>query len=230
MVVTIHQPEHLPWLGLFDKIRRADLFVILDCVQFRKNYFQNRNRIRTENGWTWITVPVKRPLFAPINEIRIDLSSPLRQHYFNLIRDHYREAPYFHTYFPALQELILSSEDKLSAVNVGLLEYVLGQLEIKTPFVLASHLGVKSEAGGSNVVFSICKHVGARTYLSGVSGPDYLELYRFRENGIQVEIQDFQHPTYRQLHEPFVPCMSVIDLLFNQGPKSREVVRAGVIS
>jgi len=85
MIVTIHQPEHLPWLGLFDKIRRADLFVILDCVQFRKNYFQNRNRIRTESGWTWITVPVRRPLLAPINEIQIDLSSPLRQHYLNLI-------------------------------------------------------------------------------------------------------------------------------------------------
>jgi len=119
-----------------------------------------------------------------------------------------------------------SSEAKLSTLNVVLLEYALAQLDIKTPCVLASQLEVECERGGPNVVFSICKCVGAKKYLSGVSGPDYLKLNRFQESGIDVEVQDFHHPTYPQLHEPFVPCMSVIDLLFNQGPKSGSVIRS----
>jgi hypothetical protein len=225
MVVTIHQPEHLPWLGLFDKVLRVDLFVVLDTVQFRKNYFQNRNRIRTDAGWTWITLPVKQPVIAQINQISIDLESPVRRRYINLLRQHYLKAPYFEAYFPTLRELILSSEQNLSQANIALLRFVFGELEIQTPIILASELGVALEKGGTNVNLSICKRLGATKYLSGISGRDYLDLVPFHENGIDVEFQDFQHPVYRQLHEPFLPCMSVIDLLFNHGSASRSILR-----
>jgi len=225
MVVTIHQPEHLPWLGFFDKAIRADLFVILDYVQYRKNYFQNRNKIRTKEGWTWITLPVKSPVTVPVNDIKIDLGSPLRRRYINLISNYYRCAPFFDLHFGSIREIVLSANDKLAEINLVLIRFAFDALGIRTPIMVASKLDIPREKGGTNVNLSICKFLGASRYLSGVSGTHYLNHQLFSDSGIQVEFQEFSHPIYKQLYEPFIPCMSVIDLLFNYGPASLDVIR-----
>ena len=225
MVVAIHQPEHLPWLGFFDKAINADLLVLLDYVQYRKNYFQNRNKVRTKDGWAWITLPVKQPLMAPIDAIRIDLHSHLRRRYLSIIQTHYRQAPFWEAYFPAIRQIIGSEQDKLVDINCELIRFAFGLLGIKTPIAIASKLGVQKERGGTDVNLSICKFVGAKTYLSGVSGKEYLDCQRFTENGIQVRFQEFHHPVYRQHYDPFIPCMSVIDLLFNHGPASLDIIK-----
>ncbi len=224
MIVTVHQPEHLPWLGFFDKAIRADMFVLLDCVQFRKDYYQNRNKIRTKNGWAWITLPVKKPLIAPIHEVQIDIHSPLTRRYLNIIQAHYLHSPFFKDYFPTLRELLLSKRERLFDVNYELIRFAFEALGIKTPIMIASKLGILKEKGGTDLNLAICKLVGAKTYLSGISGKTYLDENKFDDNGICVRYQEFRHPIYRQLHEPFLPCMSVVDLFFNYGEESISVM------
>lgn len=225
MVVAIHQPEHLPWLGFFDKAAQADLLVLLDNVQFRKNYFQNRNKIRTPEGSTWITLPVHRPLLVPIGEIRIVKDSPLMEHYLNLIRDHYRRAPYYESTVPRIEKIVLSGCDRLVELNEQLLRLVFDVLGMKTPIARASGLNLPPSVGASEIVLNICRSVGASSYLSGISGREYLDLEKFKTQGIEVQIQEFHHPIYPQLHEPFLPCMSAVDLLFNHGPNSPGILK-----
>lgn len=225
MIVAIHQPEHLPWLGFFDKAARADLLVILDCVQFRKNYFQNRNRIRTPDGSAWITVPVRQPVTAPILEIKVDTQPRLRQRYLNLVRQSYQRAPFFGAFFPALEAVIAGDDDRLVDVNMKLLRLVFEAIGISTPTVVASSLHADLGSGPTDVNLNICKAVGARTYLSGISGRDYLDRPRFAAAGIDIEFHEFHHPIYRQRYQPFVPCMSAVDVLFNHGPESANILR-----
>lgn len=224
VIVTIHQPEHMPWLGFFDKAIRADLLVLLDYVQYRKNYFQNRNKIRTKDGWTWVTLPVKQPLVAPLNEIRVELDPASMGRYINLVRENYQHAPFFADYFDEFRKIILSSRAKLVDINTELIRYMFGALGIRTPIIVGSDLHLPTVRGGTEVNLSICKHVGATTYLSGISGNDYLDSRLFEEQEVQIAFQEFRHPVYRQAHESFLPCMSGIDLLFNHGPQSLDIL------
>jgi len=226
MIVTIHQPEHMPWLGFLDKIASADLFVVLDTVQFRKNYFQNRNRIRTDGGSAWLTVPVRRPLLVPIAEVRIDFDDRRRRRYVNLLESSYRRAPYFEELWPAVHELLDVPGDLLVPLNLRIIRFLLEQLGIATPLVLASELGLPLVVGGTEVNHAIAVATGATAYLSGPSGRDYLDVRPFAESGIEVAFHDFHHPEYRQVHGDFLPAMSAIDLLFNEGPRCRDVLRA----
>lgn len=225
MRITIHQPEHMPWLGLLDKISDADLFVALDTVQFRTNYFQNRNRIRTASGWAWITMPVCRPRHIPISEVRIDFEGEHLQRYLNVLEGSYRHAPYFRELRPAVRTLLESAGERLVPVNMRIIEFLLDYLSIGTPVVLASDLGLPPIVGGTAVTHAISVAVGATTYLSGPSGRDYLDVRPFEESGIRVEYHEFRHPEYRQLHGEFLPAMASIDLLLNEGPRSHEVLR-----
>jgi hypothetical protein len=224
VIVTIHQPEHLPWLGFFDKARSADLFVVLDTVQFRKNYFQNRNRLRTREGWAWLTMPVRHPLMRPISEIEIDLESPLRRRYLNLIRSHYGNAAYFSRYLPLVADVVRSTEPHLARLNIELLDLAWQELDVRTPRTLASSLDLPHLSGGSEVNRAICRELGATTYVSGRWGRAYLDLDAFVADGIEVVFHEFDHPVYPQLHEPFLPEMSVLDLLMNHGPAARDVL------
>lgn len=225
MIITIHQPEHLIWLGLVDKISRADTFVILDNVQFRKNYFQNRNKIRTEKGWTWLTIPVKKhPLDTKISEIEISYNQDWIEHYLGLIKNNYREAKYFSWFYPGLEKIILKKYRYLLNLNLKLIKYILKQFEVKTKIIRNSELKLPEIKGGSKTVLEICRTLSADIYLSGISGKDYLDLPAFESSGIKVIFQEFCHPAYKQLRDPFIPCMSSIDLLFNYGPKSKDIL------
>jgi hypothetical protein len=226
MVVAIHQPEFLPWLGFCDKAMRADVCVLLDTVQFRKNYFQNRNRIRTAKGWDWITVPVKHPQLVPITDVWIDVAALGRRKNTKRIEQEYRGAPFFDRYFPDLQARLAAAHDRLSALNLDLIRFTFDALGIATPLVLASSIAPAAAGGATAVLVDLCRRLGASAYLSGISGRDYLDRARFEEAGIPIQFQEFHHPIYAQLHQPFVPCMSAIDLLFNHGPASRDILSA----
>jgi hypothetical protein len=223
-VVAIHQPEFLPWLGFCDKALHADVLVLLDTVQFRKNYFQNRNRIRTANGWSWITVPIKHPQLVPITNVRIDSDSSAYRKNPKRIEQEYRGAPFFDRYFPDLQARLGAPHDRLETLNVDLIRFTFDALEIRTRLMLASDIAPAADGGATAVVLDLCRRLGASAYLSGVSGREYLDLSQFAEAGIPVRFQEFHHPIYSQLHQPFVPCMSAVDLLFNHGPASREIL------
>jgi hypothetical protein len=225
MFVTIHQPEHLPWLGFFDKLRQVDLFVLLDTTQFAKDDFQNRNRVKTAAGPAWVSVPVyKRGRSEQlILDVAICNDRNWRNQCWALISRSYADAPYFEQHRPFFAELYRRDWTSLAELNITLIAYLAEQLGLGGRFVRASTLGV-CERGPTRVNLAICRAVGATAYLSGRAGRDYLDESQFAEHGIAVRYQEFRHPVYPQLWGPFAPAMSSLDLLFNCGPDSRRLL------
>lgn len=216
--VSIHQPEYLPWLGFFDKVDLCDCFVLLDTVQFRKNYFQNRNRIRVDTDWRWLTVPVAQgPHTRRIGEVEIAPGSGWAEEHWKHLQLWYHKAPYFSDYAAAIEEVYRQPYQYLSQLNIELIRALVGCFGIKTELVVASQLNCEPGEGGTEVNLNICKILEAGTYLSGQFGRNYLDEQAFAQAGIAVEYQEFHHPTYRQLFTPFVEGMSAVDLLFNEG-------------
>jgi hypothetical protein len=163
VIVTIHQPEHLPWLGFFQKISQADLFVILDSVQFRKNYFQNRNKIRTMNGWTWLTVPVKRNINTLIKDVEIDNNQNWRRKCWNSIYFAYKKALFFSEYSNALEKFYKQDWINLCELNIHLIKQFLSFLSLEPIILRSSEINVHGK--GSELILNICKKVDADTYL-----------------------------------------------------------------
>ena len=222
MRVTIQQPEHMPWLGFFHKIVQADLIVFLDNVQFRKNYFQNRNRIKTANGWSWIIVPVNYKSDTIIKDVTIAQDHRWKKKWWDNIYYSYKKGAYFLNYSEKLYNILNTDWKFLSDFNISLIEVLCNFLGIKLYYVKASSLGIETK--GSTLLLEICKKLGTKKYLSGISGRDYLEEEKFEKEKIDIIYQEFHHPLYQQLYEPFEPCMSIIDLMFNYGEKSLDVI------
>jgi hypothetical protein len=219
-IVAIHQPECLPWLGFVDKIRQADLFVLLDCVQFEKNYFQNRNRIRTAAGVQWLTVPVltRGRSAQAIRDVRINGVEAWARRHRQALALHYGGAPFYDSFADGLTMIYGRRWERLADFNEAVIRWIAAAFGLDRPFVRASALGVTGTRSGR--LRDICVTTGARTYLSGVSGRDYLDESLLASAGIAVRYQEFRHPVYRQRYEPFVANLSAIDLLFNAGPEA----------
>jgi len=227
MILTAHQPVYLPWLGLFHKIALADLFCYFDIAQYQTKDFNNRNRIKTHSGDIWLSVPVesKNHLEKRIGDIRIVQNGWQRKH-FKSIQYAYQKAPYYREYIDGLEETLLGqSFETLAALNLHILRWLMGCLSLATPIVKASDYafeGVKSD-----LVLDMCLQLKADVYIFGAQGRNYADVGRFCARGVMPYFQDYRHPKYAQLHGDFVPHMSVIDLLFNEGPRGREIVLAG---
>lgn len=225
MLVTIHQPEFLPWLGFFDKMDMADLFVLLDNVQYCHGYFQNRNRIRGARSGIWVTIPVLHSHCENrvISAMQIDNSKNWKRKIICSIECCYSRSPFFDDYFKGLIRCFESRSSYLKDLNVCLIQYIAESFGINKKIILASDLEVGGK--GSQLIRDICLKTGADIYLSGVSGSDYLDAGDFEDHGIELRYQQFFHPIYRQVYEPFIPCMSAIDLLFNYGESSLDIIR-----
>lgn len=225
MRVTIHQPEHMPWLGFFHKINMADVYVVLDNVQYRRRYFQNRNKIRTKQGWQWATVPLEKENRAEllIKDVKI-FREDLKWKHKNLekIYHNYCKAKYFTYFWGAFEAIYNRDFSHLRNLNLQLLNFFFEKLGIKIEICFVSDMNVSGKR--EDLILNICKAIGAKTYMSGISGKEYLDLQAFSDNGINVIIQQFHHPIYEQLYEPFLPCMSIIDLLFNHGDRSLDII------
>lgn len=223
--ISIHQPEHLPWLGFIHKVMSVDEFVLLDNVQFEKNYFQNRNKIRTNNGWQWLTVPIKKfKLGQKINEIEISYNQNWQSRNINGIRENYSKSRYFGEYFPEFEEIYQSKFKFLKDLNIELIKFLLKSLKINSKLHISSKLLNNTGERGTSVILNISKKLKADIYLSGIFGKTYLNIPKFNQANIKVEFQNFKHPIYKQLYEPFIPEMSSIDLLFNYGPESLSII------
>jgi hypothetical protein len=228
MIVTIHQPEHLPWLGFFNKMIKADVFVFLDNVQYRKNYFQNRNRIYGTNGPMWITVPVLTKGYFPmsIKDMRINNDNDWCTKCWKKIYFTYKKHPFFERYAERLNIIYTKKWDYLVNINYEIINFFVQSLGIDKKFIIASSL--KVEGSGSQLLLNICKALGANVYLSGPSGKDYLDEIPFDEAEIKVIYNDFKHPEYPQYGQSqFQPNLSVLDLLFNCGLKSLRIIEEG---
>lgn len=231
-IVSAHQPNFLPWLGFFDRMERADLFVLVDHVQFERQNYQNRTRVKTGAGPRWLTVPVfQRSQEERIVEKLIDnqRDGKLRwgRKLFLTLKYSYQAAPYFDRYAPEIQRILDRRWERLIDLNLELLDFCRRELGIVTPLVRSSSLPI--QGAKSDMVLDLCRSVGANAYIAGLGGcHDYLDVEAFKEAGIRIIWQDFSHPRYRQEpgHQQFVPGLSVLDLLFNCGPNSRAILKS----
>jgi len=227
MVLTAHQACYLPWLGLFHKIALADKFILWDDVQYQPKDFNNRNKIKFPDGPKWLTVPVLRKgyLDKKYTEIEIDNTLDWRKKHWKSIEQCYRKAPYFEKYHESLKFLYGVEWEHLSVLNGVMLELFCRQLGI--PMKLETLSKLKCEGTKSELVLNVCKKVGATKYIFGSQGRDYADVEAFEREGIEVIFQDYQHPNYAQRFGKFEPYMAVIDLLFNEGPNSLEILLNG---
>jgi len=222
-VVAIHQPQYLPWLGYFDKIYRCDVFCLLDTVQYKKNEFQNRNRIKTTDGWQWLTVPVTYRFPQRIEEVGVNQTVDWQRKHLQALKTNYSKAPFFEIYFGRFEELYQHSYEFLVQVNVACIKSLMKLLGLERKLVLASSLPVETEDPTLRLV-EICKKLGGDFYLSGRDGANYMDIDMFAGHQIDILFQDFQHPQYPQCFGPFEPNMSVVDLLFNCGQASLAIM------
>ena len=218
MIVAIHQPQYLPWIGYFDKMDRADAFVLLDTVQFKKNEWQNRNRIKTPEGRQWLTVPVQHRFPQRIDEVRIPAEDPWARKHWQALQTHYGAAPFFAPHAPFFADCYSRPWERLVDLACHLIEYLAAALGIRARLVRAGAGSFPEDPTGRLV--AICRHLGASAYLAGRDGATYMDLAQFAAAGIAVRTQAFTCPVYPQRYGAFQPDLSVVDLLFNCGPES----------
>ena len=227
MIVSIHQPQFMPWLGYFDKIIKSDIFVFLDTVQFKKNEFQNRNKIKTAQGWMWLTVPVLYKFPEHIDEVKINNRVDWRKKHVRALEINYQKAPYCNELLPSLKEFYVGNAESLSECNRKSILILLRILGVNKEPIVASELkDVPAEP--SERLAAICKSLGADTYLSGAGGREYLNIEPFHNKEITVTFQEYKHPVYPQLYGDFVPHLSILDLLFNCGPNSLNILEGKI--
>lgn len=226
MLIACHQPNYLPHLGFFDKMKKADVFVLYDTVQFSDGFYVHRNRVRTNTGWTWLTIPVARHM-APINTIKIKNDAlisrvPWNEYHWRVISHSYEKTPYFEKYKNEFATLYARRFEKLSDFNTEILKTLARIAGITTKIVLLSELGIVSDDASERLALAT-KTAGGNTYLAGPSGGTKYELRmeEFEKRGIKVAQQEFHHPEYPQLHsrydKKFEKNLAAIDALFNIG-------------
>jgi hypothetical protein len=230
MLLTAHQPNYLPYGGFFQKAALADRFLVVDNVQFVKRGpfgWMHRNRIRSGSprGWDWLSLPVltKGRYTQLVSEAVLDPSVPWARKHWKALEFNYRRAPHFRAYADAFRGLYERPWTSFCELSCAFLELLLGLLGIRRTLERTSRLGVEGKS--TELVLAMCRAAGADAYLSGAHGRDYLDPAAFAKAGIRLEFQHFRCAPYPQCWEgPFVPDLSVVDLLFNLGPDSLRVL------
>ena len=224
MIVGILQPSYLPWLGFFEQIYQSDVFVFYDDVQFEKGSWRNRNRIKTPQGKQWLTVPVikSKQGFQIIKDVRINNSIPWQKKHIKSITQNYSKGIYFNDYADELFGIIDKDFDFLLDLNLELIDRLCKILSIQTKTVLSSELNIKGDR--MDRLISIIRHFKGDIFYEGSAGKDYIDLSEFDQSGIETRFQDYNHPIYKQLYGEFISHLSVIDLLFNHGQNSLNII------
>lgn len=225
MILTAHQPAYLPWLGFFHKIILSDTYVILDEVQFEKSSFINRNKIKTPEGYQWLTVPVSMTGYRTksILEMEINNSENWNLKHWNGLYRNYKKTPYFHLYSDFFEATYKKKWTNLNDLLIYTMEFFLKELHVETKVIKQSQLHTKEKK--QDLIIEICKKLNADKFVFGALGRNYAQEQTFKSNGIQIYFQDYQHPAYKQQWGEFMPYMSIVDLLFNLGPeKALEII------
>jgi hypothetical protein len=225
-IVTIHQPNYLPWIGFFSKISRADCLIIYDCAQYEKNGFINRNKIRTNSGFSYLTIPIShRYLTSKILDIPLPVDHKWRTDHRRQVYQNYIKSPFFKDHAEFFEKLYRENFQFLWQLNEKILLYLLDCFKIKIEIFRASELPVATNLVKTDLMVAFLKSVGADCYLSGPSGKKYLEIEKFPPNNLELKFFEFQHPVYEQRYPGFEPQMSAIDLLFNMGPRATQIIQ-----
>lgn len=223
MNVVILQPSYIPWRGYFDQIRRADLFIFYDDVQYDKHGWRNRNQIKTAQGKQWLTIPVHSAGATNgllIKDVKVDWSKPWASHHWKALTFAYSKAPHFRRYASLLESFYARRENLLADFTIDLTIALAREMGIsQTRFMRSSDL---SDIHGEKTdrLIQILTRVGARHYISGPSARDYIEADKFEQAGITLEYMDYNYPEYSQLYPPYDPYVSILDLLFMVGEQA----------
>jgi hypothetical protein len=235
MIVVVHQPHFLPWLGYLHRMAQADLFVLLDHVQFERRNYQNRTLIRMNDEARWLTVPVmqrsqKERIVDKEVDNRLDGAKQWALNHFTTLRHAYRRAGFFTTYSAAFKQLFETRWQRLVDLNHAGLEILRDAFGIRTPLVRSTELAVEGARG--DLILGICRAVGADTLIAGSGGSrGYLDVEAFARAGVRIEYHDWHHPEYPQCGTgAFLRGLSAIDMLFNCGPQSRSLLLGQAIA
>jgi hypothetical protein len=217
MIIAVHQPNYLPYLGFFEKMMKADIFVIYDDAQFNKEDFQHRNKIRIYHGWKWLTVPVEKKL-KPINEIQIRNEITTKgvkwsEDHMKNIENEYKKTSYYPNFESDFEKIYKTNYNNLVDLNMEIINYLKKAFDIDTKIILSSKFGFASKS--TQKLIDIVEILEGDTYLSGPGGLNYLDVSMFKNKDIEVKFQDFKHPVYKQTYKDFIPNLSAIDALFN---------------
>jgi hypothetical protein len=219
--IAVVQSNYVPWRGYFDLINSVDEFILYDDVQYTIRDWRNRNIIKTQNGPRWLTIPVevKGKYFQKIKDTVISDTTWGRKHWASIIHN-YSRAKYFLIYRELFKDLYLRSEDKLlSQINYRFIIAICQILGIRT--TISRSMDYNLVGDKTDRLVHLCKQAGATAYLSGPSAKAYLDEDVFRNEGIAVAYIDYSgYPEYRQLYPPFEPSVTIIDLIFNEGPSA----------
>ena len=231
MNVVILQPSYIPWRGVFDQIRRADLFIFYDDVQYDKRGWRNRNQIKTPHGKQWLTIPVHsrgaQTQNIPINQIRIVWENPWNETHLRAIRQAYSKAPCFERYDALLERFYRRRDEFLADFTIEFTVALARELgDNSTRFLRSSAIdGITGQK--TDRLLQILRAVGATRYISGPSARDYVENEKFERAGITLEYMQYDYPEYPQLYPPFDPQVSVLDLLFMTGSEAPNYIFKG---
>jgi len=225
-ILSAHQPEFLPWLGYISKASMADVYFILDHIQFGKELFQNRNKIRikSDRGWQWLTVPVRNTKKHLINwkDVKIDNTQNWKQKHLNSIKYSYSKTKYFDKIYNEIEKIYLKKYTFMIDLNTVFMKYAFKQFDINIPIYKTSELiaqGYNIKGQKSDLIINLCKIVNAKTFIFGSYGRDYIEKEKFVKNNIVYLFQNFEHPVYKQYHGNMISNMCFLDYLFNCGTK-----------
>lgn len=230
MILSAHQPAYLPWLGYFHKIAISDVFVILDEVQFEKNSFTNRNKIKTSNGSAWLSVPIlmNGHINKNISDMEIANRYNWREKHWKSIYLNYKKTPYFKLYSDFFEDVYKKEWNRLSELTEYMTKYFLKELGIETQILNQSN--IKTKYKKQELIVELCKELNSDIFIFGKMGQNYVNTNCFKENNISIYFQEYNHPEYSQLWGAFIPNLSIIDLLFNVGAiKAKEIIISGNI-
>lgn len=221
-IISIHQPVYLPWLGFIDKLASSDVFVFLDDVQYEKNGYQNRNKIKTESGEMWLTIPITGKSNTLLKNMKIDNSSRWKEKHAKSIVQNYSRAKFFNKYWIGMEKFYQKTYENLIDFNMEIILFLMKKFNIKTKILFSSELEITKK--GSERILDICKSLNAEEYISGIGGKNYLKVDDFKKNNIKIKFQKFKHPIYNQIFKSFIPNLASIDLLFNEGENSINII------
>ena len=225
MNVVILQPSYIPWRGYFDQIRRADLFIFYDDVQYDKHGWRNRNQIKTAQGKQWLTIPVHSKGVTQgilIKDVRIDWTKPWARDHLKALTFAYKKTPYFSSYAPWLDSIYNRRDDFLADFTIWLTIEVARAIGITHTRFLRSSEIANITGQKTDRLIQVLQHVGAKHYISGPSAKDYLQAEKFDVAGITLEYMEYSYPEYPQYYPPYDPYVSILDLMFMLGSRASE--------
>ena len=224
MILAAHQPQFIPWLGYFDKMLHCDLFVLLDDVQFKKNEWQNRNKIWSREGGQWLTVPVLHVFPSEIRAVKINNTAAWKHKHVATLTQTYSHAAAFERSWEPWRKMYDQERASMLEINLYSIEELRKALGVTTPLKLSSGLGV--EGRSTERLVALCRKAGADTYLAGAGGKDYMDMKLFEAAGIKVAFQDYPHPVYSQFGGSSVSHLSALDAVFHHGADAAKILRS----